>query len=56
MNQNDAPVVVRSDTLTEQILLKLTPAQKRFAARQAQAEMRSTANYIRSLIVERMQG
>jgi hypothetical protein len=55
MNQA-APVTVESDIGSEVIIVKLTKAQKRFLERQSRAELRTLANYIRTLIVKKMAG
>lgn len=54
MNSHAAPVTVESDLCSEAMLVKVTPAMKRFVERQAHAEMRTVANYIRTLIAEKM--
>jgi hypothetical protein len=51
-----APVVVESDLCSEAMLIKVTPAMKRFVERQSRAEMRTVANYIRTLVAEKMSG
>jgi hypothetical protein len=43
------------ETLSELITIKLSPSERRFLERQAQAELRSISNLIRSYIIERMQ-
>jgi hypothetical protein len=54
MNSHAAPVTVESDICSEVIIVKVTKAQKRFVERQSRAEMRTTANYLRTLIAEKM--
>jgi hypothetical protein len=54
MNSHAAPVVVESDLHSEAVIVKVTKTQKRFVERQAHAEMRTVANYIRTLIAEKM--
>jgi hypothetical protein len=56
MNSHAAPVTVESDLCSEVIIVKVTKAQKRFLERQSRAELRTLANYIRTLIVEKMAG
>jgi hypothetical protein len=56
MNSPAAPVTVESDTCSEALIVKVTKAQKRFLERQSRAELRTLANYIRTLIVEKMSG
>jgi hypothetical protein len=51
-----APVVVESDLCSEVIIVKVTKAQKRFVERQSRAEMRTVANYVRTLVAEKMGG
>jgi hypothetical protein len=51
-----AHVLVESDLCSEAMLVKVTPAMKRFVERQSRAEMRTVANYIRTLIAEKMSG
>jgi hypothetical protein len=54
MNSPGAPVTVESDLCSEVVIIKMTKAQKRFIERQARAEYRTMANYVRTLIVDRM--
>jgi hypothetical protein len=54
MNSNAAPVTVESSLCSEAVIVKMTPAQKRFLEQQARAEMRTVANYIRTLVAEKM--
>jgi hypothetical protein len=56
MNSHAAPVTVESDLCSEVIIVKLTKAQKLFLVRQSRAELRTLANYVRSLVVEKMNG
>jgi hypothetical protein len=51
-----AHVTVESDLYSEVIITKVTRAQKLFLVRQSRAEMRTVANYIRTLIAEKMSG
>jgi hypothetical protein len=51
-----AHVTVESDLCSEVIIVKLTKAQKLFLVRQSRAELRTLANYVRSLVVEKMSG
>jgi hypothetical protein len=51
-----AHVTVESDLCSEAMLVKVTKAQKLFVERQSRAEMRTVANYIRTLIAEKMNG
>jgi hypothetical protein len=56
MNSHAAPVTVESDLCSEAMLVKVTPAMKRFVERQSRAEMRTVANYVRTLVAEKMSG
>jgi hypothetical protein len=56
MNSPAAPVTVESDLCSEVKIIKITKAQKRFIERQARAEMRTVANYLPTLIAEKMSG
>ena len=49
-----AHVTVESDLCSEVIIVKVTKAQKRFVERQSRAEMRTVANYVRTLVAEKM--
>jgi hypothetical protein len=49
-----ASAAIDSDRCSEVIIAKVTPAQKRFLMQQSRAELRTIANYIRSLVVEKM--
>jgi hypothetical protein len=56
MNSHAAPVTVESSTCSEAVLIKVTPAQKRFLVMQSRRELRTVANLVRSWIVEHMSG
>jgi hypothetical protein len=56
MTAHAAPVTVERDLCSEVVIIKVTKAQKRFIERQARAEYRTLANYVRTLIVEKMAG
>jgi hypothetical protein len=56
MNSQAAPVTVESELCSEVIIAKMTKAQKRFIETQARSEMRTVANYIRTLVAEKMSG
>jgi hypothetical protein len=49
-------VTVESDICSEALLVKVTRKQKLFVERQSRAEMRTVANYVRTLIAEKMDG
>jgi hypothetical protein len=49
-----ASVAVDRDLCSEVVMVKVTPSQKRFLVQQSRAELRTLANYVRSLVVEKM--
>jgi hypothetical protein len=56
MNSNAAPVTVESALVSAVVIVKMTPAERRFVERQAKLELRSISNLVRSLIIEKMNG
>ena len=48
------PVIVKSDTVTENFLLRLTKKEKQFVESQARRELRTQSNFVRSLVIEAM--
>jgi hypothetical protein len=48
------PVVVKSDTVSEHLLLRLTKEEKQFVESQSKRELRRSSNYVRSLVIEAM--
>jgi hypothetical protein len=49
------PVIVKSDLVTENILLRATKREKLFVETQAKRELRAQANYLRALILQEME-
>lgn len=56
MNSPAPAVIVNSDLVSAVVIVKMTPAERRFVEKQAALELRSISNWVRSLIIERMSG
>ena len=54
MHPGAPAVVVSSDLVSSPLCIKMTAAERKFIERQAQLELRTLSNYVRSLIIERM--
>jgi hypothetical protein len=51
-----APVTVESDLVSAVVIVKMTPAERRYVEKQAALELRTISNFVRSLIIEKMSG
>lgn len=49
-------VIVNSDLVSAVVIVKMTPAERRFVEKQARLELRTISNFVRSLIIEKMSG
>jgi hypothetical protein len=49
-------VTIHSDLVSAVVIVKMTPAERRFVEKQSRAELRTISNWIRSLVIEKMHG
>ena len=49
-------VTIHSDLVSAVVIVKMTPAERRFVEKQAALELRTISNFVRSLVIERMNG
>jgi hypothetical protein len=56
MNSPAPAVTIHSDLVSAVVIVKMTPAERRYVEKQAALELRTISNFVRSLIIEKMSG
>ena len=56
MNSPAPAVTIHSDLVSAVVIVKMTPAERKFVEKQAALELRTISNFVRSLVIERMNG